>query len=380
MASIPQWESSSPALACEWAFSGWMNEREAMARALDLAWRGWGRVQPNPLVGAVILRSGELVGEGWHPEFGDQHAEAVALAGAGERARGATMVVTLEPCAHQGKQPPCTDAIIRSGIRRVVAAMPDPNPVAAGGSEQLRQAGVEVELGPLAEAAAAQNAIFLHRVAHPGRPYIALKLATTLDGRIADGFGRSRWISGEVARDYVQWLRAGFDAIAVGGRTARLDDPSLTVRGAVRPRVPPKRIVFDRAADLSPQLTLVRSATETPTIVVVSPEAEAGRIKRLETAGVSVQRAESLENALGALQEQGIHSLLVEGGGQLAGALLRAGMVDRYYWIQAPLWLGEEAVPALSGLPARALDQAERWRVIERRALGDDTLLVLDRG
>src|SRR6185312_3365036 len=135
-----------------------MNEREAMGRALDLAWRGWGRVQPNPLVGAVILRSGELVGEGWHPGFGDQHAEAVALAGAGERARGGTLVVTLEPCAHQGKQPPCTDAIIRSGIRRVVAAMPDPNPVAAGGSEQLRQAGVEVELGPLADVAAAQNA------------------------------------------------------------------------------------------------------------------------------------------------------------------------------------------------------------------------------
>jgi diaminohydroxyphosphoribosylaminopyrimidine deaminase/5-amino-6-(5-phosphoribosylamino)uracil reductase len=357
-----------------------MNEREAMARALDLAWKGWGRVQPNPLVGAVILQSGELVGEGWHPEFGDRHAEAVALANAGERARGATMVVTLEPCVHQGKQPPCTDAIISSGIRRVVAAMRDPNPVAAGGSERLREAGVEVEVGPLAEAAAAQNAIFLHRVAHPGRPYIALKLATTLDGRIADGFGRSRWISGEPARDYVQWLRAGFDAIAVGGRTARLDDPSLTVRGSVRPRVPPKRIVFDRVADLGPQLTLVRSAAETPTIVVVSPEADSGRVKRLETAGVTVLQTESLESALGTLREQGVESLLVEGGGQLAGALLRRGLVDRYYWIQAPLWLGEEAVPALSGLPARGLDQAERWRVIERRALGEDTLLVLDRG
>jgi diaminohydroxyphosphoribosylaminopyrimidine deaminase/5-amino-6-(5-phosphoribosylamino)uracil reductase len=216
-----------------------MNEREAMARALDLAWRGWGRVQPNPLVGAVVLSNGELVAEGWHPEFGDRHAEAVALAGAGERARGATMVVTLEPCAHQGKQPPCTEAIIRSGIRRVVAAMSDPNPLAAGGSERLREAGVEVEVGPLGDAAAAQNAIFLHSIEDTHRPYVALKLATTLDGRIADGFGRSRWISGNEARDYVQWLRAGFDAIAVGGRTARLDDPSLTVRGSVQPRVPP---------------------------------------------------------------------------------------------------------------------------------------------
>lgn len=350
-----------------------------MARALDLAWRGWGRVQPNPLVGAVVLRGGELVGEGWHPEFGDRHAEAVALAGAGERARGATMVVTLEPCAHQGKQPPCTEAIIHSGIRRVVAAMRDPNPVAAGGSDRLREAGIEVEVGALGDAAAAQNAIFLHSVENAARPYVALKLATTLDGRIADGFGRSRWISGMEGREYVQWLRAGFDAIAVGGRTARLDDPSLTVRGSVQPRIPPKRVVFDRTADLGPQLTLVRTATEMPTLVIVSPGAEAGRIKRLETSGVTVLSAGSLEEALGSLGRQGIGSLLVEGGGQLAGALLQRGLVDRYYWLQAPVWLGEDAVPAVAGLPARSVDQAERWRVVERRALGEDTLLVLDR-
>ncbi|HEY3012964.1 MAG TPA: bifunctional diaminohydroxyphosphoribosylaminopyrimidine deaminase/5-amino-6-(5-phosphoribosylamino)uracil reductase RibD [Gemmatimonadales bacterium] len=356
-----------------------MNEREAMARALDLAWRGWGRVQPNPLVGAVVLQGGKLVGEGWHPEFGDRHAEAVALADAGERARGATMVVTLEPCAHQGKQPPCTEAIISSGIRRVVAAMRDPNPVAGGGSERLRQAGVEVEVGPLGEAAAAQNAIFLHSVAPRARPYVALKLATTLDGRIADGFGRSRWISGSEGREYVQWLRAGFDAIAVGGRTARLDDPSLTVRGTVQPRVPPRRVVFDRAADLGPQLTLLRSAGEIPTLVVVSPDAEPGRIKRLEAAGVTVLRAGALEEGLRSLRDLGIGSLLVEGGGQLAGSLLGAGLVDRYYWLQSPVWLGDDAVPALAGLPSRGLDQAERWRVVERRALGQDTLLVLDR-
>lgn len=351
-----------------------------MARAIDLAWRGWGRVQPNPLVGAVVLQAGELVGEGWHPEFGAWHAEAAALASAGDRARGATMIVTLEPCAHQGKQPPCTDDIIRSGIRRVVAAVRDPNPVAAGGSERLRRAGVEFELGPLADAAAAQNAIFLHSLAQTSRPYIALKLATTLDGRIADRFGRSRWISGGEAREYVQWLRAGFDAIAVGGRTARLDDPSLSVRGPVQPRVPPKRIVFDRAADLGPQLKLVRTSQEIPTLVIVGPEADGGRIKRLEGAGVTVIRAGSLHEALASLRESGIRSLLVEGGSQLAGALLREGVVDRYYWLQSPIWLGDAAVPAFAGLPSRGLDQAERWRVIERRALGDDTLLVLDRG
>jgi diaminohydroxyphosphoribosylaminopyrimidine deaminase/5-amino-6-(5-phosphoribosylamino)uracil reductase len=351
-----------------------------MARALDLAWRGWGRVQPNPLVGAVVLQSGELVGEGWHPEFGDRHAERVALAGAGQRARGATMIVTLEPCAHQGKQPPCTEAIIGSGIRRVVAALKDPHPVAAGGGERLRQAGVEVELGFEADAAAAQNAIFLHSLRETGRPFVALKLATSLNGRIADGLGRSRWISGEPARQFVQWLRAGFDAIAVGGRTARFDDPSLTVRGEVQPRIAPRRVVFDRAADLGPQLALVRTARDIPTFAVVEPSADGTRVKRLEAAGVTVLPAAHLRDALSALRGQGVGSLLVEGGGQLAGALLAAGLVDRYYWLQAPLWLGDDAIPAVAGLPPRELDQAERWRVVERRPLGEDTLLVLDRG
>ena len=351
-----------------------------MARALDLAWRGWGKVQQDPLVGAVILRDGKPVGEGWHPEYGDRHAETVALADAGERARGATLVVTLEPCSHEGKQPPCTDAIIRAGVTRVVAAMRDPNPLAAGGSERLRDAGVEVEIGTLGDAAAVQNAAFLHGLRDQTRPFVALKLATTLDGRIADQSGRSRWISGEAARDYVQWLRAGFDAIAVGGRTARLDDPALTVRGSVRPRTAPRRVVFDRVADLGTNLTVVRTAGETPTVAVVSPEADQARVRRLQAAGVTVVQAGSLTEALGLLREQGTRSLLVEGGGQLAGALLGAGLADRYYWLQAPLWLGEGGVPALAGLPARDLDQADRWRVVERRALGDDTLLVMDRG
>jgi diaminohydroxyphosphoribosylaminopyrimidine deaminase/5-amino-6-(5-phosphoribosylamino)uracil reductase len=350
-----------------------------MARALDLAWRGWGKVQQDPLVGAVILRDGEVIGEGWHPEYGDRHAETVALADAGERARGATLVVTLEPCSHQGKQPPCTEAIIRSGVSRVIAAIRDPNPLAAGGSERLREAGVDVEIGQLGAEAATQNAIFLHCLRDQSRPFLSLKLATTMDGRIADGFGRARWISSEAAREYVQWLRAGYDAIAVGGRTARLDDPSLTVRGSVRPRTAPQRVIFDREADLGPNLTLIRTAGETPTTVVVSPQADRIRIKRLQTNGVKVVQAATLPQALGLLREQGIASLLVEGGGQLAGALLAAALVDRYYWIQAPLWLGEGGVPALAGLPTRDLEQAERWRVVERKPLGDDTLLVLDR-
>ena len=349
-----------------------------MARALELAWRGWGRVQPNPLVGAVVLAGSEPAGEGWHAEFGERHAEVAALAQAGDRARGATLVVTLEPCAHAGKQPPCVDAIIRAGIRRVVAAVPDPNPVAAGGAARLRDAGVLVTIGLEREAAEAQNAAFLHGVRTPARPFVALKLATSLDARIADAEGRSRWISGEAARTHVHWLRAGFDAIAVGGRTARADDPSLTVRGPVTPRVAPARVVFDVGGDLPPALGLVRTATEHPTLLVCSPEAPEERLARLEQAGVRVLRAGTLDEGLRLLRGQGIRTLLVEGGGRLAGVFLGTGVADRCYWIQSPLWLGDRGVPAVSGLPSEPIARAERWRVVERRALDDDTLLVLD--
>lgn len=356
-----------------------MDEREAMARALDLAWRGWGRVQPNPLVGAVVISSdGRVVGEGWHAEFGDRHAEPVALEAAGERARDATLVTTLEPCNHRGKQPPCTDAVLASGVRRLVVAMPDPNPEAGGGAARLAAQGVEVRTGLEREAAEAQNAIFLHRFRDTARPFVALKLATSVDGRIADASGQSRWISGEAAREYVQWLRAGFDAIAVGGRTARQDDPQLTVRGAVEPRSPPRRVVFDTAAELGTDLTLVRTAAEVETILVAAPDAPTANLRRLELAGVVVLRAASLAEGLGRLHEAGIGSLLVEGGGRLAGALLGEGLVDRHYWIQSPLWLGERGIPAFADLPGDPIARVDRWTVVDRRALGDDTLLVLD--
>jgi diaminohydroxyphosphoribosylaminopyrimidine deaminase/5-amino-6-(5-phosphoribosylamino)uracil reductase len=357
-----------------------LTEGEAMGRAIALAWQGWGRVQPNPLVGAVVVKDGRILGEGWHAEFGDSHAEPLALAAAGASSRGATVVCTLEPCNHQGRQPPCTDALLAAGVRRVVAALADPNPLAGGGTERLRGAGVEVELGLRADEAAAQNAIFLHRHRDSTRPFVALKLATSIDGRIADANGQSRWLSGEPARDFVHWLRAGFDALAVGGVTAREDDPSLTVRGSVRPRVPPRRVVFAADGDVPPALRLVRSAREIPTLVVVAPGAPAGRVAPLERAGVSVVRAASLPDALLELRLAGIESLLVEGGGRLAGGLLAAGLLDRYYWVQTPLWIGAAGIPAVAGLPTTHLDDAARWRVTERRPLGDDTLLVLDRG
>jgi diaminohydroxyphosphoribosylaminopyrimidine deaminase/5-amino-6-(5-phosphoribosylamino)uracil reductase len=355
-----------------------VTEREAMARALALAWRGWGRVAPNPLVGAVVLRDGEAAGEGWHAEYGDRHAEAVALAEAGERARGATLVVTLEPCAHHGKQPPCVEAVIASGVRRVVAALADPNPLAQGGAARLRAAGLEVEVGLLADAAARQNAAFVHAHRDASRPFVALKLAASLDGRIADAAGRSRWISGPEARDWVQWLRAGYDAIAVGAATARADDPSLTVRGDVVPRRAPVRVVVTAGAGLPESSRLVRTARETPT-VLLSTGAPGEGGARLAAHGVEVACAADLAAGLAALGARGVQSVLVEGGGRLAGALLGAGLVDRVHWITAPLWLGERGTPAVAGHAGTALADAARWRVVERRALGEDTLLVVDR-
>lgn len=351
-----------------------------MARALALAWQGWGRVHPNPMVGAVVLaRGGAVVGEGWHAEFGGTHAEPMALAAAGTKARGATLVVSLEPCAHGGKQPPCVDAILKAGVRRVVAALPDPNPVAAGGAARLRAAGVDVTFGALAEEAARQNAAFLHTLRDSTRPYVSLKLAASLDGRIADRDGRSRWVSGPEAREWVQWLRAGMDAVAVGAETARKDDPSLTARGSVHPRVPPRRIVFTRSHAVPATLSLIRTAREVPTMVAATTDAAARAAKPLERHGVEVVRGATLAATLTALGSAGITNLLVEGGGKLAGALLQENLVDRIYWIQSPMLLGEHGVAAVAGLSGKALARTDRWTVAGRRALGQDTLTVLDR-
>jgi len=299
-----------------------VSEPEAMQRALDLAWRGWGRVAPNPLVGAVVLQDGRIVGEGWHAEYGGPHAEVVALEAAGDRARGATVVVTLEPCSHYGKTPPCTDALLAAGVGRVVAAIRDPDPEAGGGLEVLRAKGVAVAEGVHAAEAAALNAAFLFVRRHADRPFVALKLATSIDSRIADAAGHSRWVSGEEARAHVHWPRAGFDAIAVGGTTALKDDPELTVRGAITPRRPPVRIVFDRRAMLNPSVRLVRTAREVPTWVVASPQAPAASVSSLEQNGVRVFLPGSLAEGLAQMRGAGIQSLLCEGGGALGAKLL----------------------------------------------------------
>lgn len=354
-----------------------MTDQEAMQHALALARQGWGRVHPNPMVGAVVLKDGIPIGEGFHTEYGGPHAEVAALGQAGSGARGSTLVVTLEPCIHQGKQPPCVNAIAGAGVSRVVVAMEDPNPEAGGGAERLRSQGVLVDVGLCRDEAASLNAAFVHQYQDPSRPFVALKLATSVDGRIADSGGNSRWISGAEAREFVQWLRAGFDAIAVGGATARLDDPGLTVRGAVEPRVPPRRVILTHSGNLEGVKQLLRPGDENPVMIGLVHQGKPVYLPR-EIEPDHVIEGDSLGEVLGGFLQRGIRSMLIEGGGDLAGSLLEENLVDRYYWIQAPFWLGG-GVPAYGSLPASKLGQAGRWRAVERRALGSDTLLVLDR-
>ncbi|MBI1808845.1 MAG: bifunctional diaminohydroxyphosphoribosylaminopyrimidine deaminase/5-amino-6-(5-phosphoribosylamino)uracil reductase RibD [Gemmatimonadetes bacterium] len=341
-----------------------------MRRALALARRGWGLTAPNPMVGAVVVLDGVIVGEGYHARYGDPHAEVMALAAAGERARGATVLVSLEPCNHHGKTPPCVDALIAAGVSRVVAAVADPNPVAKGGADRLRAAGITVDFGCEAAAALELNAAFFHAAAGARRPWVTLKLAVSVDNAIATASREPRWLTGDAARHYVHRLRATNDAIGVGVGTALTDDPQLTVRHGRRPRVPPTRVVFDRTARLPESSVLARTARRTPTIVLAeAPDPE--RVAALERRGVVILVQQGLEAALEALAARGIRSLFVEGGAELSKALLAAGLVDRLIIFQAPVLLGPGALPAFAGAPP-----AERFRVVERREFGDDLMTV----
>lgn len=352
-----------------------------MRRAIALAANGWGRVAPNPMVGCVIVRDGEVVGEGWHTEYGQPHAEVEALRAAGDRARGGTAYVSLEPCSHWGKTPPCTDALIAVGVRRVVFGGFDPNPKARGGTDVLRAAGIEVLGGVDEQAVRDQNAVFFHAHSPVGaeRPFVALKLAMSLDARIADSAGRSVWITGDEARAEVHRLRAGYDAIGIGIGTALADDPLLTVRGAVEPRVPPVRIVFDRALRLPLDGKLVRSAREVPVWAVCEPDAPADRRRALEDAGVRVIAASGLSDQLRAIRQAGARSMFVEGGSVLASALLAGDVVDRMHLFYAPVLIGPDGAALFAALPTPPLADAPRWRRLDTQVFGADTLITLAR-
>jgi diaminohydroxyphosphoribosylaminopyrimidine deaminase/5-amino-6-(5-phosphoribosylamino)uracil reductase len=346
-----------------------------MERALDLAERGWGQTAPNPMVGAVIYDGDELVGEGYHARYGDAHAEAVALAQAGARAKGATMYVTLEPCTHHGKTPPCADAVIASGVARVVVASLDANPSAAGGVQLLRSRGVTVDTGVHERRARELNAAFFHSHSSD-KPFITLKLALSLDGSISSARRTRGWLTNERSRAMVQRMRANNDAVAIGVQTAIADDPQLTARTDPPPRVPPVRVVFDRTARLPATAGLARSARETPTLLVTA----SGNSVPRELAALGVEGISAHDNAeaLTKLRERGIASMLVEGGAGLAASFLAGGFVDRLVIFRAPLILGDGSLNAFAGIAGHDVEHAPRFRLLESAPVGDDVMTVYE--
>ena len=351
-----------------------------MAAALALGRRGQGRCAPNPAVGCVIVAGGRLVGRGRTADGGRPHAETEALAQAGEAARGATAYVTLEPCAHHGKTPPCADALIAAGIARCVVALSDPDPRVAGqGIERMRAAGIDVTTGMGEGEARRDHSPFLLRVTE-GRPRVTLKLALSLDGRIATASGESRWITGPEARRHVHALRLAHDAVLVGAGTARADDPDLSVRGLGD--VPqPVRAVVSRRLDLDPDSRLGRSAGAVPVWLIhgaAAPEAQrsawASVGARLIEVGGPRGSVMPLDAVLRALGEGGINAVLVEGGGSLAAGLLAADLVDEIAAFTAGLALGAEGRPGIGALGLDALAAAPRFRLSDVRQVGTDVL------
>lgn len=355
-----------------------------MDHALALAERARGRVSPNPAVGCVIVADGSLVGEGWTQPPPGPHAEAMALTAAGEAARGAQAYVTLEPCAHHGRTPPCAEALVEAGVSRVIYAVADPAAHAGGGAARLRDAGATVEQDREAEPAAArQVAAHLH-AARTGRPLVAVKLAVSLDGRLAAADGTSQWLTGPVARQRAHRSRAEADAIMVGAGTVLADDPRLTVRdpGLAWDGPQPLRVVLDGRARLSPEAA-VADTRAAPTLVVVGPAADPSRVAALERAGVEVEAVDAdrtdgadLHAVLGGLWQRDVRHVLVEGGATLAGAVVRAGLADRLEMHVAATLLGEHGLPALSGLPVATLADAPRFAVDEVVRCDDDLVVT----
>jgi diaminohydroxyphosphoribosylaminopyrimidine deaminase / 5-amino-6-(5-phosphoribosylamino)uracil reductase len=352
-----------------------------MARAVALAEGGRGTASPNPMVGAVLVRDGRVVGEGFHQAAGRPHAEAVALAAAGAVARGATCYVTLEPCAHHGRTPPCADALVAAGVARVVAALADPDPrVGGAGLERLRAAGVAVAVGAGAAAAAEQNAAYLtHR--RLGRPRVTLKAAASLDGKVAAPDGTSQWITGPAARSDGHRLRAEADAVAVGAGTALADDPRLTVRLPGFGGRQPLRVLVDAAGRVGAGGHLFDG--EAPTLVATTGAAPAAAVEAWKDAGAEVLVCEpapegvDLHDLVRALGERGVLELLVEGGPRLQASLWAAGLADRLIWYLAPLAIGGAGAPGLlGGAGAPTLAEARRLRLASVERLGDDLRVV----
>ena len=351
-----------------------------MRRALELAGRGQGQVEPNPMVGCVIADGQRTISEGWHRQYGGPHAEIEALRAAGGAAAGAAMYVTLEPCPHYGKTPPCTEAVIQAGLRRVVIAHQDPfAQVAGGGVRRLQQAGLDVQVGLLAEEAASLNAPYL-KLLDRGRPWVIAKWAMSLDGKIASATGDSQWITGEASRAVGRQLRGRVDGVLIGRKTAQADDPLLTARPP-GPRLA-TRVVFDSLASLAADSRLVRTAREVPVLVVAGPDAPLQNQQQLTAAGCEVwisesaSRQQQLAQLLDELGRRRMTNVLVEGGGQLLGEFFDAGEIDEVHVFIAPIMIGGARSPTpLAGKGLDRLADALRIKTPRIEPLADDVYL-----
>ena len=360
------------------------SDRGLLQRAIEVGRRGWGRVHPNPMVGCVLVKDGEVIAEGWHEELGGPHAEINALNRAGDQARGATAYVSLEPCNHLGRTPPCSSALLGAGIARVIYGATDPGRVSAGGGSTLLSGGVEVS-GPVIppEEARRENPAFFFNQEHEAT-YVALKLAQTLDGRIAEAPGRRTDITGPEASLETHRLRAGFDGIMVGSGTVMVDDPLLTVRRDVQVGEQPARVILDTGAKLSPAARLFEDVPEIPLVIFTGQDAPQEAVARLENAGAKIHRVPrgpagvSLGAVLELCWDAGIRSLFCEGGGRVAAQLIRGGLARRLYLFVAPFVLGERGVSAFSGVEPR--EAWEAWEAaVPPRTFGKDVLLTFDR-
>ena len=351
-------------------------DRRHMARALQLAQQGVGLVSPGPLVGSVITAAnGEVVGEGFYVFEDVNHAETIALSQAGAKANGGTAYVSLEPHAHHGRTPPCTDALIAAGLKRVVAPIEDLNPKVSGrGFEHLRKAGIQVDIGLLEDEASRLNEAYLHFM-RTGRPFVHLKMAMSLDGKIATRTGDSRWVAGPECRSRVQELRHQYDAILIGSGTAEIDDPLLTDRSGLKRRRELVRIVLDKKGSLGESSQLVRTASESPVVVVVGPEAAADRLAKLEASGVEIIRNDNadLVSLLNELGKRDLESMLVEGGSAVAGAFMDSGLVNKVTFFVAPKIVGGSKAPtAIAGLGVEKMRDALSLERLHISRLGDD--------
>jgi diaminohydroxyphosphoribosylaminopyrimidine deaminase/5-amino-6-(5-phosphoribosylamino)uracil reductase len=359
-----------------------MDDELFMNRALELAGRGQGRTTPNPMVGAVVVKEARIIGEGYHEAAGCAHAEVNALDAAGTAAAGATLYVTLEPCNHTGRTPPCTEKILAAGIRRVVVAMPDPNPhVRGGGIDFIRKRGIEVATGVQESRARRLNEAYVKYIT-TGLPFVVVKCAATLDGWIATGSGDSKWVSGQQSRQYVHRLRHAMDAILVGVETVLADDPRLTVRLKGVEGIHPRRIILDTHLRIPDNARVLRSEDAADTIVVTGPSVSQSRAMKLVGNGVQVLAAPvnngridlgALLPLLGSLQ---VTSLLIEGGGAVIGSALRDGIVDKILFFYAPkIFGGDNGVPVCRGSGPELMKNCMAVKDIDVHRFEDDVMI-----